>query len=409
MRRPVDAPYRVTSDHGDYTTYAKFGRHSGYDYAVPLNRPVYAPKAGKITFAGWSNTGGNMIVLYDGVFWHRLLHHEKLLVSTGDRVTEGQEIGKAGTTGLSSGYHVHWDISEREVAQSFADFIDNDLWLKGQYNNLYSSTTLLAYQRKVGAAGVNERTAPKTTASIFKEWPANEVLDFKGYVIGETVRDNNVWFVGKYNGRYFWSGAFTSSATTSLPNITPQPAPAPSPTPTPEPDYAFTKDLPSVTEVIPAGIKSFEYGNFPASPAGIVLHDFGTDGKDTYESTVSWFKKYDNISAHFVVSKNRRTQMVALKDRAYHAGPNGNVYIGIELDPAQDPETVASGQLLIRDLEAYYKKPLQLFKHTEFMQTLCGDDFELATYDPRTPIPVPADDRLDKIDAFLRDNFRRYE
>lgn len=131
MRRPVNAPYTVTSLHGEPVgNLAKFGKHTGYDYAVPLNRPVYSPVTGKVTFAGWSSTGGNMITILDGQFYHRLMHNNSVLVRVGDQVTEGQQIAKAGTTGLSTGVHVHWDICKKATATAFSDFVDSDVLLK---------------------------------------------------------------------------------------------------------------------------------------------------------------------------------------------------------------------------------------------------------------------------------------
>lgn len=396
-RRPVNAPYTITTEFGVPDSYAKFGKHSGVDYAVPTGRPIYAPRSGMLTNVV-SPTGGNMVVISDGPFTHRLMHNSSFSRNNGP-VNEGDEVAKCGTTGLSTGPHCHWDINrEGTYPTSFAAFIPPADWLAGAYESSYN--TLQGYQRKVGVNGVNYRQAASTSGAIIQEFPPNDILDFKGFVIGETVNGNNIWFVGRYTGGYAWSGAFQDSGVHDLPNLTPVPPVTPTPVPPVEPTpppYSFQKDLDCVTEVIPAGLGSFEYGRFPASPAGIVLHDFGTEGKDTYQSTVNYFQKIDNISAHFVVSGKKITQMVALKDRAYHAGPDGNEFIGVELDPLQDADTVASGKKLVVALQIYFNKPLVLHKHPEFMPTQCGDDFELTTYDPNYAPPAQPSDLEERV------------
>lgn len=134
-RRPVDSPYTITTEFGEVDSYALFGRHSGVDYAVPLNRPVKAPTSGRVVSAAWSNTGGNMVVIYDGQFYHRLMHNNSFAVGTGQQVSEGQVVAYAGTTGLSTGVHCHWDINIRGItANAFSDFRDPATWLAGGYN-----------------------------------------------------------------------------------------------------------------------------------------------------------------------------------------------------------------------------------------------------------------------------------
>ena len=226
MRRPVDSPYRITTEFGVTDSHAAFGRHSGVDYSVPLNRPTYAPKAGSVVYAQMHRTGGNMIIIFDGQFYHRLMHHNSMLVSIGQRVNEGQQVGKAGTTGLSTGVHCHWDICKAQVPRSFNDFISPAEWLSGAYAPA-TAPTLQPYQRKVGANGVNYRKQATLTGAIIKEYPPNDVLDFKGYVRAEPYAGNNIWFVGKYTGGYAWSGAFVDTGTHDLPDMTSAPVAPP--------------------------------------------------------------------------------------------------------------------------------------------------------------------------------------
>lgn len=132
MRRPVNLPYTITTEFGEPDSYAKFGYHSGVDYAVPLNRPVYAPTSGMLTNVV-SPTGGNMVVIFDGQFYHRLMHNNAFSRGNGP-ANEGDQVAVAGTTGLSTGVHSHWDINrEGTYPTSFSAFINPADWLAGNY------------------------------------------------------------------------------------------------------------------------------------------------------------------------------------------------------------------------------------------------------------------------------------
>jgi hypothetical protein len=134
MRRPVNSPYTITTEFGVPDSYAKFGYHSGVDYAVPLNRPIYAPTSGQLTNVV-SPTGGNMVVIKDNQgLTHRLMHNNSFSRSNG-WVNEGEQVALAGTTGLSTGVHSHWDINkEGTYPTSFSSFISPADWLAGKYN-----------------------------------------------------------------------------------------------------------------------------------------------------------------------------------------------------------------------------------------------------------------------------------
>lgn len=252
---------------------------------------------------------------------------------------------------------------------------------------------LAPHQRKIGSDKMNYRLSPNTSAEISKVFEPGDILDFKGFVHGEIVDGNDIWFVGAYTGGYVWSGGFTDAGTHDLADLTPS---KPIPVPPLVPAYTFAKDLDCVTEVRPAATTNFEYGNFPDKPEMAVIHDFGTKGKDTITSLINWFTKArgDGTSAHFAVSGKRIVQLVSLKDRAYHAGKIGNNYIGIETDPAQDPETIESAKSLLKELKVKYGYQFPLIEHNQIMSTSCGDDVDLANYDitlvePEKPVEPP--------------------
>lgn len=109
-----------------YGTYVwPTARHylSGYDYSPESNHwgidldgetgdPVYAADAGVVVYAGWNNFGyGNMIMIDHGDNWQTLYAHlESIWVSCGESVGQGQTIGAIGSTGKSSGSHLHFEI-----------------------------------------------------------------------------------------------------------------------------------------------------------------------------------------------------------------------------------------------------------------------------------------------------------
>ncbi len=86
--------------------------HNGLDIAAPLGTPVYAAASGIVRFTGKNfYYNGNFILLDHGQGLNSIyLHLSKILVKTGNRVQKGQKIGEIGTTGRSTGPHLHWGV-----------------------------------------------------------------------------------------------------------------------------------------------------------------------------------------------------------------------------------------------------------------------------------------------------------
>jgi len=87
-------------------------RHPGLDIGAPTGTPVYAADSGYVVSAGWSNVGyGNMILINHGNgYLTRYAHLSSLNVEVGDSVKKGQMIGRVGSTGNSTGPHLHFEI-----------------------------------------------------------------------------------------------------------------------------------------------------------------------------------------------------------------------------------------------------------------------------------------------------------
>ncbi|MGE5602787.1 MAG: M23 family metallopeptidase [Nitrososphaerales archaeon] len=111
---PLHGAFRHTSAFGSRRTYGKdptLSAHAGEDYSAAAGTPVYAPADGVVVLAEKLFVRGNAIVLDhgNGVFtgyWHL----SEIGVKPGERVEAGQGIGKVGTTGLSTGAHLHWEM-----------------------------------------------------------------------------------------------------------------------------------------------------------------------------------------------------------------------------------------------------------------------------------------------------------
>lgn len=104
----------------------------------------------------------------------------------------------------------------------------------------------------------------------------------------------------------------------------------------------------------------------------IVLHHWGNDGQK-HDNIINWFKNpLSNVSAHFVVSGERVTQMVNLNDTAWHAGNwDWNCRsIGIEARPEHDKTSQETVAKLVAQIWTHWGK-LPLYEHREIVPTGC--------------------------------------
>lgn len=90
--------------------------HNGTDYAAPTGTPIMTTAAGVVEQAGYTAGNGNFVkVKHDQTYSTQYLHMSKILVKRGQRVTQGQIIGKVGSTGLATGPHVCYRFWQRGV------------------------------------------------------------------------------------------------------------------------------------------------------------------------------------------------------------------------------------------------------------------------------------------------------
>jgi len=112
-QRPVAG--RISSPFGNrfHPIDKKVKFHAGMDIAVPVGTPVGASADGVVSFAGWDGDYGNLVIVQhaDGRMT-RYGHLSKLIAAKDDVVTAGQTIALSGSTGKSTGPHVHFEVRE---------------------------------------------------------------------------------------------------------------------------------------------------------------------------------------------------------------------------------------------------------------------------------------------------------
>lgn len=112
LDRPVKSN-RITSPFGHRNNPTGAGTmiHGGTDYGVQCGTEVYAAASGKVTVAGWAGHSGNRVMIDHGDGLETgYSHNTKVLVNVGDEVKRGDLIALSGTTGNSTGCHVHFDV-----------------------------------------------------------------------------------------------------------------------------------------------------------------------------------------------------------------------------------------------------------------------------------------------------------
>ena len=235
---PVAAP--ITQRFGQFPNSYQPGGHTGIDYAVPVGTPVKAIGAGVVRHADWASklgwpnpyyvaidfdgpangdqSAGIIVIIDHGPHVSIYAHLNETSLNIGDKVTQGQVIGKSGNTGRSSGPHLHFEMLP-------------DKW--DVHNKVYGRIDPLPLItpkppapakpkviRRITSGPANQRKGASTKAAVVKQFPKATILDFKGFVRGESIGGNYYWFVGAYSNTYFWSGNFTNKTVAGMPDLT---------------------------------------------------------------------------------------------------------------------------------------------------------------------------------------------
>ena len=113
--------------------------HKGTDYAAPTGTPIMSTAAGTVELAGYTAGNGNFVkVKHNGTYSTQYLHMSKILVRKGQRVTQGQVIGKVGSTGLATGPHVCYRFWKNGVqVDALKMQLPNAMPMENKYKDKY--------------------------------------------------------------------------------------------------------------------------------------------------------------------------------------------------------------------------------------------------------------------------------
>jgi murein DD-endopeptidase MepM/ murein hydrolase activator NlpD len=116
FRRPVSGS--ITSGFGTrfHPILKRRKRHTGVDFGAPHGTPIHAAGSGVVIMAGYYKGYGNTVIIDHGKNTTTLYGHcSSLLVSEGQSVKVGQVIARVGSTGMSTGPHLHWEVRRNGV------------------------------------------------------------------------------------------------------------------------------------------------------------------------------------------------------------------------------------------------------------------------------------------------------
>jgi len=145
--KPVKTNVAFTSGYGVRSDpfHAGAAMHPGIDLAGSYGTPIYATADGTVLRAGWNSGGyGNLVEVDHGRgITTRYGHMSAILVSAGQHVTRGQQIGRMGSTGRSTGNHLHYEVRIDGRAVNPIPFMK-------------STDYVLAMQRRAGAPSMDQ-------------------------------------------------------------------------------------------------------------------------------------------------------------------------------------------------------------------------------------------------------------
>lgn len=127
--RPIYGRIQSTYGNRYHPIHRRIKLHRGIDFVSWTGAPIQATADGIIEYSGWSGSFGFVIVI-DHDYGYRTLyaHCSQLLVDQGEIVKKGQIIAQVGTTGISTGPHLHYEVKKRKRAVNPIAYLDLDMF-----------------------------------------------------------------------------------------------------------------------------------------------------------------------------------------------------------------------------------------------------------------------------------------
>ena len=118
MKMPVQGAHQTSSYGMRFHPILGYSRmHQGIDYGAPMGAPIVAATDGTVSFSGWHGGHGNYVqIRHAGNMGTGYAHMSRIIAHVGDHVRAGQLIGYVGSTGLSTGPHLHFEVFKNNVA-----------------------------------------------------------------------------------------------------------------------------------------------------------------------------------------------------------------------------------------------------------------------------------------------------
>jgi murein DD-endopeptidase MepM/ murein hydrolase activator NlpD len=126
ITEPIKSDYQLSARFGQRGYIWSGGWHTGLDFRVPTGTTVYAAANGTIISAGWEGSYGYRIQIDHGSGYITTYNHLSKIIYSSGEVAAGQEIGKSGSTGNTTGPHLHFEVTKD------GEFINPSKWLWGK-------------------------------------------------------------------------------------------------------------------------------------------------------------------------------------------------------------------------------------------------------------------------------------
>ena len=125
ITEPIETNYQLSARYGQRGGIWSGGWHTGLDFRVPTGTPAVAAANGTIISAGWEGSYGYQIQIDHGSGYITTYSHLSKVIYSSGEVAAGQEIGRTGTSGNTTGPHLHFEVTKD------GEFINPSKWLWG--------------------------------------------------------------------------------------------------------------------------------------------------------------------------------------------------------------------------------------------------------------------------------------